>query len=160
MSDIAASERRLSAALDRIDSILENWAEATSEAGTTETTGDASTAALAERLEAAQAEAARLSAANEALAAANRALINAAPDATTAALEAEIAALRAARAAELAQMGELVTQLERLLASDDAVPIAPFAADLPHDPADSAEIMRFDRAAPNGTAPDTEEGNA
>ncbi|RKS44103.1 hypothetical protein BDE18_2935 [Paracoccus pantotrophus] len=74
-------------------------------------------------------EAARLSAANEALTEANRALIAArqgdgAPDEARRALEAEIESLRAARAAEVAQMGEIVDALDRMIeapASDAGV---------------------------------------
>lgn len=69
-------------------------------------------------------EAARLSAANEALAAANRALIEAAGlprDEALAALEAEVEALRAARAAEMAQMGDIIDTLDRM-AGEAAAP--------------------------------------
>lgn len=157
MSDISASERRLSAALDRIDQLLEagshrrpaavaapsadadlqgrldqleaeNARLAAELAALRTDQGGPVEAALAEartRLSGASDQAARLVAANDELAAANRALIEAADgasgDASIAALEAEVEALRAARAAEIAQMGDIMVELERLLASQDAV---------------------------------------
>lgn len=148
MSEIAAAERRLAAALDRIDFILERGTAGVSAAAGND-------AALIAQLDEAQAEnarlqdeiaalnrsaaaapqvqadtqaltragqdAARLAAANEALADANRALIAAqngqgdGAEATAQALEAEIEALRAARAAEVAQLADIVAELERLL---------------------------------------------
>lgn len=146
MSDITASERRLSAALDRLDRLLETAPAPAADPGLiarlteerdaalarAEATGPApgdgsDSAALTDlqvRLEAAVEQSAQLSAANEALMTANRDLLDAqatggiGPDETRAALEAEIAALRAARAAEMAQMSEIMTELERLLAAD------------------------------------------
>ena len=162
MSDISVSERRLSAALDRIDQLLEAGTGHRRDAQASADTPDRAAfetriedlqsentrlagelaalradrggpleAALAEartRLTGASEQAARLSAANEELAEANRVLIEAASseggseDASIAALEAEIEALRAARAAEIAQMGDIMQELERLLSEDDQRP--------------------------------------
>ncbi|MEE2862060.1 MAG: hypothetical protein VYB46_14775 [Pseudomonadota bacterium] len=159
MSDITASERRLSAALDRLDQLLEagqkrdgdhpgaladltrRLAEAESrnadlERQLSEGQPAADTSQLSDlqaRLETASEQSARLSAANEDLMAANRNLIDAeqtggvGEDERREALEAEIAALRAAREAEMAQMSEIMTELERLLAQDQAA--APSVAD-------------------------------
>lgn len=144
MSDITASERRLSAALDRIDQLLEAGVGRASDgatdadagvvaalqaenarlsaelAGRAPADGDDSEARLAEAIE----QSARLAAANEQLVEANRALIDAgagpdALDAANEALLAEIEALRASRASELAQMGDIMAELERLLGSRD-----------------------------------------
>ncbi|MBW7055965.1 hypothetical protein KY389_04550 [Paracoccus bogoriensis] len=125
MTEISASERRLSAALDRIDQLLEAGA-ARPRMGDDPRVGQLE-AALAEaeiRLREAQDGAARLSAANDGLAAANRLLIEAAEtggvtrDEAIDALRAEIAALRAAREAEMAQMAEIMAELGRLLPAD------------------------------------------
>ncbi|WP_292978094.1 hypothetical protein [Paracoccus sp. UBA5162] len=158
MSEISVSERRLSAALDRIDQILEAGTGRGAQSPATQSDQDQALAAaqaeadrlaqelaalradrggpleaaLAEaraRLDGAGQQAARLAAANEELTAANRALIDAAGqgDADPAirrALEAEIESLRAAREAELSQMGDIMVELERLLA-EDQVPAAP-----------------------------------
>lgn len=140
MSDISVSERRLSAALDRIDQFLDRGGVVHAAPGPD----------LRAELEAAYArietlteqsgqqdmaeQAARLAAANDDLAAANRALIQAVAgegdgiEAVSIALEAEIEALRAARAAEAAQLGALMAEVERLLAEDGAAPAAPPAA--------------------------------
>ncbi|WP_211242194.1 hypothetical protein [Paracoccus gahaiensis] len=146
MSDITASERRLSAALDRLDRLLETAPAPAADPGLIARLTEERDAALARaeatgpapeegsdsavltdlqvRLEAAIEQSARLSTANEELMTANRDLLDAqatggiGPDETRAALEAEIAALRAARAAEMAQMSEIMTELERLLAAD------------------------------------------
>ena len=136
MSDISVSERRLSAALDRIDQFLDRGGVVHAVPG----------ADLRAELEAAHAriealtdqleqqdmaeQAARLAAANDDLAAANRALIQAAAgegdviETVTVALEAEIEALRAARAAEAAQLGALMAEVERLLAEEGPAPVA------------------------------------
>ncbi|SCY12987.1 hypothetical protein [Paracoccus tibetensis] len=133
MTEITASERRLSAALDRIDQLLETGSPAAARQLAALT---AERDALQAQLAAAQAEdmsarlqtlseqAARLAAANEDLMAANRQLIEAqetggiGADETREALEAEIEALRAARTAEMTQMGDIMAELERLLAED------------------------------------------
>ncbi|WEF23473.1 hypothetical protein [Paracoccus sp. S3-43] len=136
MSDISVSERRLSAALDRIDQFLDRGGPVHAAHGPD----------LREDLAAAQArirmltdqlgrqdmaeQAARLAAANDDLIAANRALIEEAGEegdmveAVSRALEAEIEALRAARAAEAAQLGALMAEVERLLADDAAASVA------------------------------------
>lgn len=137
MTEITASERRLRAALDRIDRLLDagstlrkpdHGAGAADQARI-----DALQHALAEARagqEAAEGQAARLSEANEGLAAANRLLIEAdetggiGTDEAVQALEAEIAALREARAAEMAQMAEIMLEVERMLE-----PAAPAAAE-------------------------------
>ena len=150
MSDITASERRLSAALDRMDQLLDAGLPARADTGLiAELTRqrDEALARLAERpdaapeaaadtvdlgglqahLDAATEQAAALARANDALIAANRDLIEAqetggiGPDEQMAALEAELDALRAARAAEMAQMSEIMTELERLLADEPAI---------------------------------------
>ncbi|MDO5706007.1 MAG: hypothetical protein Q4G49_13205 [Paracoccus sp. (in: a-proteobacteria)] len=149
MSDIATAERRLNAALDRIDYLLDSGRlrQAAPDATPAPAAADPDLiaqldAALAEidrlsaelddlrarpdtaphddaRLTEAGAEIARLANANDQLAAANRALIDATPedgnDPSIAALEAEIQALRAAREAEIAQLGDIMAELERLL---------------------------------------------
>lgn len=183
MSDISVSERRLSAALDRIDQLLEEGVgrrpAAPGPAGQDDPAlqsriddlqaenarlagelaalradrGGPLEAALAEaraRLSGAGEQAARLAAANDELAAANRALIESAagegdPEETAlVALEAEIEALRAARATEIAQMGDIMQELERLLAAGDARPASPARAGddavLPEVTGDSAGV--------------------
>lgn len=139
MSDISVSERRLSAALDRIDQYLDRGGAV---AGGTSAGLQAELDAAHERIAALTAQvsqnptgdndgqdmadhAARLAAANDELAAANRTLIQAAAgngdriEAVSVALEAEIEALRAARAAESAQLGALLAEVERLLAANE-----------------------------------------
>lgn len=137
MSDISVSERRLSAALDRIDQFLDRGGVVPAAHGpdlrAELQAAHAQIAALTRRLEQADMaeQAARLAAANDDLAAANRALIQAAAgegdlaEAVTAGLEAEIEALRAARAAEAAQLGALMAEVERLLAEGDGAPASP-----------------------------------
>ncbi len=84
-----------------------------------------------ERLAGAGEHMARLAAANDGLSAANRDLIAAvggsapASDAIRAALEAEIESLRAARAAEIAQMGEILDALDRMLGTPAPTPRKP-----------------------------------
>ncbi|KRW93161.1 hypothetical protein [Paracoccus sp. MKU1] len=152
--DLNRSEKRLIAALDRIDQFLDRAAlerHAPPPASSAEdvqarlheaqaenrrlsqelaalherqaTTFSACEARLAEahrRLVQAGQEAARLAAANEVLAEANRALIEAqdgggSQDEIRRALEAEIESLRAERAAEVAQIGEIVEALDRMI---------------------------------------------
>ena len=135
MTEISASERRLSAALDRIDQLLEAGT-ARPRAGDDPRVGPLQTALsqTEARLRDAQDGAARLSAANDVLASANRLLIEAAEtggitrDEAVEALEAEIAALRAAREAEMAQMAEIMAELGRLLPADPG----PDTADMPN----------------------------
>lgn len=158
MKDLSAAERRLIAALDRLDDVVERAAHrmatmqtqapaprpATSASAQGTDAGlspqiaalhdrqaatlEAMQARLAEaheRLAAAGGQAARLAAANDELAQANRALIeaSASPEAwaergeaaALAALQAEVEALRAAREAEVAQMGEILDALDRML---------------------------------------------
>lgn len=143
MNDTSASERRLIAALDRIDRALDAAsARDRADADVTERLASAEAevarlrAQLAEveaaredlqgtaerayadadsRCAAAAAEVARLAAANDELAAANRALLSASDgEGSRAAVEAELGALQAARAAEVAQMGEILAALEAL----------------------------------------------
>lgn len=88
-----------------------------------------------ERLAGAGEHMARLAAANDGLSAANRDLIaaadgkapagDAARDTVRAALEAEIESLRAARAAEIAQMGEILDALDRMLGTPAPAPRKP-----------------------------------
>lgn len=136
MSDISVSERRLSAALDRIDQFLDRGGVVQTVPGpdprADPQAAQAQSRALTDRLDQQDMaeQAARLAAANDDLAAANRALIQAlegegdAVEAVSIALEAEIEALRAARAAEAAQLGALMAEVERLLAEDSAAPAA------------------------------------
>ena len=126
MTDIAACERRLGVALDRIDKGLDRVFEAMRRP-------DPPPAATAEGVRqslAGGAEAARLAAANDALIAANRELIAAGDspdriDAVRKALDAEIEALQAARAAEIAQMGEILAALETMLGVPASPPLPP-----------------------------------
>lgn len=176
MSDISASERRLSAALDRIDQLLES-------ARGRRQTHDEPDAALQSRLDEVLAENARLShqlelmqdlpegprevaalvAANEAMSNANRALIeadvgnSANPDAVRAAVEAELASLKASRAIEVAALGALVSQLERALAEERAQPVV---ADLPPELiGDDPGVPEYDDVPPNpASGGDLEEG--
>lgn len=156
MSDISASERRLSAALDRLDQLLDTQPAAVPAAAPGE--DPAQIAALTRQLEQLQAENdqlrqapaaeapavqpeqddlrrqldeatqrnAEMAVANDQLAEANRNLIEAqetggiGADEIRDALEAEVKALRAARQAEIAQMGEIMAELERLLGDAQA----------------------------------------
>lgn len=148
--DLTASEKRLTAALDRIDRLIDRAAAGGGGDGAlhdsraenqrlsqelsalherqsaTLATCEARLAEAHQRLVAAGQEAARLAAANEALATANRALVEAAaltPDDALQALQAELDALRAARAAEMAQMGDILDTLDRMAAApSDAAP--------------------------------------
>ncbi|CAM3264499.1 hypothetical protein PANO111632_11010 [Paracoccus nototheniae] len=162
MSDITASERRLSAALDRLDKLLEAGAHAPTPAEAEgPAAGQAAFGDLQARLEAATEQSAQLSAANEDLIAANRDMLDAqatggiGADEARAALEAEIAALRAARAAEMAQMSEIMAELERLLAGDAASDEgeAPLAV---HAAAEAAGDDAGLPEAPTGEAPASE----
>lgn len=167
MSDISASERRLSAALDRLDQLLDTQPAAVPATAPGE--DPAQIAALTRQLEQLQAENdqlrqapaveapavqpdqdavqpdqdqdqddlrrqldeatqrnAEMAAANDQLSEANRNLIEAqetggiGADEIRDALEAEVKALRAARQAEIAQMGEIMAELERLLGDAQA----------------------------------------
>lgn len=167
MSDISVSERRLSAALDRIDRFLERGGMAGSASSAPDLKAEldqahAQIAALTEQLsrqgdrgedpDLAE-QAARLAAANDELTAANRALIQAASgdgdrvEAVSVALEAEIEALRAARAAEAAQLGSLLAEVERLLSENEATAATPeVAGDAGGVPEDSdADAQQGDR---------------
>ena len=151
--DLTASEKRLTAALDRIDRLIDRAAAPAADQGAlhdsraenqrlsqelaalhqrqsaTLASCEARLAEAHRRLVDAGQEAARLAAANDALAEANRALIDAAglpQDQALDALQAEIAALRAARAAEVAQMGDIIDTLDRMAGA----PAAPETADL------------------------------
>lgn len=125
-ASLPASTDDRSALIDRLQS--QNMRLADELAALRTDRGDAPDAQLAEmraRLSTAGEQAARLAAANDELAAANRVLIDAAAgpdaDATDAALNAlvaEVEALRAARTAEMAQMGDIMAELDRLLALD------------------------------------------
>lgn len=164
--DLNASEKRLIAALDRIDRFLDQSAGAGRGQGdapelaaleaelrtmrdenarlsqemvllherqsAAATQYEARLAAAQDRIQALGQETAQLTAANEALAAANRALTGtAAPpgDVARGALEAEIESLRASRAAEIAQMGDIIETLDRMIGTPEvAVDAAPPAA--------------------------------
>lgn len=152
MSDISVSERRLSAALDRIGQFLDRGGRAApgpdqdlrAELEAAQARIDALTERLGQHDMAEQA--ARLAAANDELAAANRALIEAvaggnnAVEAVSQALEAEIEALRAARAAEAAQLGALMAEVERLLGEDVAQTTAPAATTIPEIAGDAGGV--------------------
>lgn len=154
MSDISISERRLSAALDRIGQYLDRGAGQGAGQGQAgpdlRAELDAAEARIAELTartphpaadggeQGEMAEhAARLAAANDGLAAANRALIAAMAgeddriEAVSLALEAEIEALRAARAAEAAQLAGLLAEVEQLLADDEGADVEARAEDDP-----------------------------
>ncbi|WP_374424423.1 hypothetical protein [Paracoccus sp. (in: a-proteobacteria)] len=165
--DLNASEKRLIAALDRIDRFLDQSAGAACRGqgdapelaaleaelrtmrdenarlsqemvllherqSAAATQYEARLAAAQDRIQALGQETAQLTAANEALAAANRALSGtAAPsgDVARGALEAEIESLRASRAAEIAQMGDIIETLDRMIGTPEvAVDAAPPAA--------------------------------
>ena len=174
--DLTASEKRLIAALDRLDHFIDRAGLARAAApAAAAASGDHAgiearlhaahdenqrlsgelvllherqTAQLAdygirlteanERLLGAVQEAARLAAANEVLANANRALIAAAgapADEARLALEAEIESLRAIRAAEIAQMGDLLAVLDRMVGTP-----APETTEAPRAPAPAAVV--------------------
>ncbi len=134
-NDLNASEKRLFAALDRIDAYLDRAAQGPAPAAAGDGTAvdvaseQRHAAALADlqarldeaqrQLTAAGRQAVAMSAANDVLAKANRKLLDAAGsisgDDACAALQAEIDALRAARGAEISQLGEIVEALDRML---------------------------------------------
>ena len=181
-NDLNASEKRLIAALDRIDQFLDRSATATATAR--DAGGDdpqlagleaelraardenarlsqemvllqerqsaaldgyeTRLAAAQDRIQTLGQEAAELSAANEVLAAANRALSGAASepaDAARSALEAEVESLRAARAAEIAQMGDIIDTLDRMIGTPPAQTLR----------AETAKAAPPRRAAPRDT---------
>lgn len=105
MSDIAAAERRLSAALDRIDYLLENGPGPRAAVPDP----DPETAA---RLEQALARNAELMQELDDL---RDAAAAPATEGDLGALQAEVAALRAERAAEIAQLAGIMAELERLV---------------------------------------------
>ncbi|MDO5529270.1 MAG: hypothetical protein Q4F71_07690 [Paracoccus sp. (in: a-proteobacteria)] len=123
MTDFADSEKRLSAALERIDYFLSR----ANQDGQSRVSGDAPDA----RLDEAEAEIARLTAENESLRAS--AQDGAAQDGAGAgddALRAELDALRTARAAEMAALDDIVAGLEALVARAPRASDAPFAEDV------------------------------
>lgn len=148
MSDISASERRLSAALDRIDQILEresrktapSWPDTGLQAALESAKGENQRlkAQLAAVVSSSGEKAkdgvhlpdaiARLVAANAGLTAANRALIESASgksDAVAAvrlAFEQEIESFHTTRAAETAQLEGVMAELTRLLNNPEAAP--------------------------------------
>lgn len=154
--DLNASEKRLIAALDRIDLLIDRAATAGGGAdgdGTPHAAPPAASAdhdaALAaceaklaealDRLDAAGAEAARLAEANAALVEANAALLAGAPGATEIrqAFEAELEALRAARAAEMGQVGDILGTLDEWFGTAETSGTIP-AAKAEEPPADAA----------------------
>lgn len=174
--DLNASEKRLIAALDRIDHFLDRAASAPApgmpaaadfsgieaelqqardenqrlsqelvrlnerQASVLEACETRLSDAQA-RLHTAGQEAARLAAANEALAAANRRLTEGAgltPDDARRALETELESLRAARAAEIAQMGDIVDALDRMIGTPEIAPAGDGAGDAASRPADAS----------------------
>ncbi len=194
MSEFSANERRLIAALDRIDYSIEVYrardAEAAEAAARAQQENEAAREAAlngegmqellaearaqneelaadlaalhdrqagamaalqarlneaTERLAGAGTEAGRLAKANDDLAAANRGLMAAldgggdTAGAIRVALEAEIVALRAARSAEIAQMGDILAALERMIGAP-AAPVVPEIA---------AELDESDEAVPD-----------
>lgn len=150
--DLNASEKRLIAALDRIDLVIDRAAAPTAPSpDRTQALAEAET-----RLAEAEAQAARLAEANAALTAANAALIAGQPGAAEIrqAYEAELMALRAARAAEIGQVGAILGTLDRLLAdpAPDPAPPAMVESPMPTRPA-SAETASA-RAESAGAARD------
>ncbi|MDT1061802.1 hypothetical protein RM190_08035 [Paracoccus sp. CPCC 101403] len=150
--DLNASEKRLIAALDRLDSFIDRMADRAAAPGPDSgqdapdpdlaarfdeqaeelTQLEERLAATNERLDSAGEEIARLAAANEALVSANRALIAAQPasarDDIRDALQAELDSLRAARAAEIGQMSDIAGTLDRMLGAPTAVERKPAQA--------------------------------
>lgn len=149
MSDISATQQRLSLALDRIDQGIGRLHQSM-RAGDGAPEQGVADQKLQKRLVEAGAESARLAAANDQLIAANRALIEAADpaallDAAFAAQSAEIEALRAAREAELAQLGDVLAMLESMLGMAGEDQVAAFDEDLsPVQP--EGQIVRFGAA--------------
>ena len=131
-NDLNVSEKRLIAALDRIDAALDQMGPRQGTAldappqdavvaGEATRIADlqAQVSELQRQLSEAGQQAVRMAAANDALGRANRKLLDAggsiSGDDASAALQAEIDALRAARGAEISQMGEIVDALDRML---------------------------------------------
>lgn len=181
MNEIAASERRLSAALDRIDQLLETGLGRTGSADASDIQAELSAAQaenqqlLAEiaelrtqspSVDEAQMPATdkgeqltRLAAANEELITANRALLDAAGadeaiDEIRKACDAEVEALRAARFAEIANLAEIMGELDRLLGQEKSAPAKP-ARD---KSASSAEQTSFSGIYGDTPKNDEEEG--
>lgn len=154
MTSFAESEKRLIAALGRIDRALDaaqaalpagDAAAPVSESGESaaelsalrdENTG------LKRRLAEAGEDAARLARANEKLAAENERLADGQGEAE-AALRAEIEALKAARTAEIAALDDIMTTLEAFIARAPRASDAPFAEDVAPAPGD---IVAFDQS--------------
>lgn len=159
--DMNASEKRLIAALDRIDAFIdrapgpEGYSEAQADDGDLRAESrrlseelaelqdrqvrisadyEARLASANERLNAAGDEIARLATANDALIAANHQLVSAdivGADQLRTSLEAEIKALRAARAAEVGQMDDIIGSLDRMLGKSGVAPTPRATAETP-----------------------------
>lgn len=177
MNEIAASERRLSAALDRIDQLLEavpgqtapadgsdlqaelNAAKAENQRLLAEINSLQDSPPAASGMQTPATDAAeqltRLAAANEELIAANRALLDATEsndviETIRKACDAEVEALRAARFAEIANLAEIMGELDRLLGQEKAA-----AKPAREKPASQANQTSF--SGIYGDAPDKDE---
>lgn len=119
MSDLTVSEKRLLAAMRRIEDMIDRAVLQTD--GPQATPGaDQDLAAACQRLSEAGQQAAQLAEANDALIEANRQLLDrldaggSGNDEVVQALEAELHAMRALRAAEEAQMAEILDRLDQM----------------------------------------------
>ncbi|TKW67572.1 MAG: hypothetical protein DI616_04420 [Paracoccus denitrificans] len=153
MTSFADSEKRLIAALGRIDAALDaveiqpppaaDAAETAAQGPAAEelATLRAENSSLKRRLATSHEEAAGLARANEALSLANAELTAGNNDAESA-LRAELDALKAARHAEISALDEIMTGLEALIARAPRASDAPYAEDVTPEPAD---IVAFDQ---------------
>ncbi|MDO5605116.1 MAG: hypothetical protein Q4G25_08150 [Paracoccus sp. (in: a-proteobacteria)] len=139
MNSFADSEKRLVAALARIDQALDQRVTGHGHADEEGARLVAENADLRRELETAAQEVARLGAENEALR--SRSDSSGTPDAS-AALQAELEALRAARAAEIAALDDIMSGLEALIARAPRVSDAPYAEDVAPAPGD---VLSFDK---------------
>ncbi|MDO5642910.1 MAG: hypothetical protein Q4G26_11080 [Paracoccus sp. (in: a-proteobacteria)] len=137
MTSFADSEKRLIAALGRIDAALDRASvPGPAEAEPALVALRAENQALKRRLAEAHEETARLARANEALSA-----LHDGDMAGDDALRAELDALKAARAAEIAALDDIMSGLEGLIARAPRASDAPYAEDVTPAPAD---ILAFD----------------
>ncbi|SDD20619.1 hypothetical protein SAMN05421538_101100 [Paracoccus isoporae] len=152
MTSFAESEKRLIAALGRIDRALEAGPAAADQPerdGESDESAARITAlrdentALKRRLAEAGEDATRLARANEMLAAENATLTKAGGGEAEAALRAEIEALKAARAAEIAALEDIMASLETFAAEAPRASDAPYAEDVAPAPGD---VVAFDQS--------------
>ncbi|WBU55915.1 hypothetical protein [Paracoccus sediminicola] len=154
MTSFADSEKRLIAALARIEQALDRGpgpqaqsdapqpGEAAAQDSAELTRLQSENTALKRRLAETGEELARLAAANEALSQANADLTADKEHGSDPALRAEIEALKAARAAEMAALDDIMAGLEGLIAQAPRASDAPFAEDV--SPA-SGHVVAFDQ---------------